>query len=1240
MNVCLNGYPVEEGSWHRRQGTRYLGHTKAGAPGRVMDFDFSVDDPYQMELTDGFMRFWRGTSLVFTSPVRIITSISTATPAVVTTSADHGWSSTETVMFNIAGPPCRATFLCNRQFVITKLSNSTFSLTDALTGAPIDGNDIAYATAVGSEDTVLRVLELATPYTSGAWADLRKVQDATSVLLLRSATKPYVVAEGGTFFAITAQDFTDGPYLDENTTTTTMDPSGNSGSVTIVASSITGVNDGTGFQTTDVGRLIRIRSAPAAWSSGTTYAVGDTATGSDDIVYTSMTAGNIAHNPTTDAVNWSVSGTSVIWSAARITARASTTSVTATIEGTTLLNNAATTHWRLGVYSDTTGWPTCGTLHEGRLYLSGVVANRIDGSMVGKHFNFTPTTDDGTVQDNHAIAAIADAPELNKVLWLDTDEQGLIIGTQSGPWRVRASANDDPITPASVQERKVLGIGCANVEAVRAERTLLFVQRHQRKVLEFGYFQEVGGYHAPNLTKTASHLTVGGIAEIRWQLEPQPMIWARRTDGVLLSCAYKRDPDEYYAGWAKHTLASNRDVESLSTGPSPDGLGQNLYMVTNDDSTDIRWVEQLSDFFDDSKADWEFRFSDHCVTACCAEELDDDSGVRIFGLAHLEGKSVDPVIGGIDLGSYTVTDGAIEIPYSTTLGFTQSFLQSFSDDFGDFQLCFDFGAVPGAAVTVIANSIMAYVGAEADVHGVNGFAAIPDWVNANMYCVQTAGGATSGLRKFELDPDEADDQVGGDELAQTSRDDMGVHEVSIGAGGGFMLSKDGRWLTFMSNSSNSMILAQVNTSDLSVVGEFGIASSSLSPSTTTRILSTNYLFPIHFGSEHEVISASATATEEISILPQSTGGMGPNDNAGDLTEQALAGALLGPGYTGSSTGQCHAIGLPFRNGVADGHNDEAIGVYSISSDGTITRVGEFDYSDVDVTWSNIINARGVGYDTHDGNLIVMVSTTDVVTNTGYIMKVSAVNGAIIWKIAIAAAKITAYSWSLAWSRIVNSTYFFLVDSTVWIIDTDAGTKTTKAFTGVAATGPQYSDDISNSIVLYGNFTPGSPAPLYLGTVMGSGASHSKTSTWMRIWVGAVASQPRRSTENITFCAPASIGMTYTSRGQLLRPDHGQDAGAANGPAFGKIRRIHQYGASVYRTRGLSFGLGFDTGQQHAAPLKKNSGAALDPGTLYSGTFTDKLDSKYDFDNKIAWEITRPYPAIVTVVAGYGAAQDK
>ncbi len=51
MNKCVNYFPIEQGSLLRRQGTQYIGHTKAGAAGRLTGFDLA-SGPLQLEFTD------------------------------------------------------------------------------------------------------------------------------------------------------------------------------------------------------------------------------------------------------------------------------------------------------------------------------------------------------------------------------------------------------------------------------------------------------------------------------------------------------------------------------------------------------------------------------------------------------------------------------------------------------------------------------------------------------------------------------------------------------------------------------------------------------------------------------------------------------------------------------------------------------------------------------------------------------------------------------------------------------------------------------------------------------------------------------------------------------------------------------------------------------------------------------------------------------------------------------------
>ena len=111
-------------------------------------------------------------------------------------------------------------------------------------------------------------------------------------------------------WTLTDVDFTDGPYLSPNSTTTTLTPASAAVAtgVNFTASAVTGINNGDGFQTTDVGRLISFNSGIA-----------------------------------------------------KVTSRTSTTVVVCEIL-TAFTNTDAKSDWKLGAFSDTTGHPSCVSL--------------------------------------------------------------------------------------------------------------------------------------------------------------------------------------------------------------------------------------------------------------------------------------------------------------------------------------------------------------------------------------------------------------------------------------------------------------------------------------------------------------------------------------------------------------------------------------------------------------------------------------------------------------------------------------------------------------------------------------------------------------------------------------------------------------------------------------------------------------------------------------------------------------
>lgn len=351
--------------------------------------------------------------------------------------------------------------------------------------------------------------------------------------------------------------------------------------------------------------------------------------------------------------------------------------------GPNLLYTSAIRTWRLGLYSNTTGFPTCGTYHEGRLWLSGLVGNRVDGSVPDDPYNFAPTQFDGTVTDSNAIDYTFNSPDVNPIFSMTPDQQGIICGTQAGEWLIQATTLNAPLTPTSIQAHRVTKVGHANIEPRRTDHTLVFVQKYGRKLIE--YFADVfsGKFAAPNLSKFVKHLMVNSLQEIAYQQELVPIIWARDGAGALLSCTYQRDSlmssqGPTIMGWGRHTLGSGRIVESIAVGPSNAGNLSSLSMVTNDTVANVRHVEMVSNFPDDNLQLVNAWHLDNAVTPTSTSST--STVFTINGLWHLNGKTVRGFAGGIDLGNLAVVNGSASLNFGSDPGglFTNAFVTGYS----------------------------------------------------------------------------------------------------------------------------------------------------------------------------------------------------------------------------------------------------------------------------------------------------------------------------------------------------------------------------------------------------------------------------------------------------------------------------------------------------------------------------------------------------------------------------------
>ena len=393
----------------------------------------------------------------------------------------------------------------------------------------------------------------------------------------------------------------DGPYLPTNTTATTLTPSAATGTgVTLTASAVTGINNDTGFQTTDVGRLIRIKEGS-------------------------------------------------IWGYCIITARASTTSITVDVINT-LTNTNAKTFWRLGLYSNTTGYPAAVAFYEDRLVFGGCPAapSRVDFSRTGDYENFAPTDTDGTVVDDHAISYTLNSDEVQVIRWMKGDEKALIIGTLDGEWPMRPSTASEALTPTNVSAKQSTARGSADLQAIRAGDAMLFVQTAQRQLRELAYVFEADKFRTPDVTVLSEHITKTGIKDFDYQKQPHSIVWLTRNDGTLLSFTYERD--QKVLAWARHavggyseaTLTAPAAVESVACMPSADGTRDEVWVAVKRliNGRIVRYIEYLTKTWEKDDVQEDAVYGD------CALTYDGAAITTVTGLWHLIGETVGVLVDG------------------------------------------------------------------------------------------------------------------------------------------------------------------------------------------------------------------------------------------------------------------------------------------------------------------------------------------------------------------------------------------------------------------------------------------------------------------------------------------------------------------------------------------------------------------------------------------------------------------
>lgn len=333
-----------------------------------------------------------------------------------------------------------------------------------------------------------------------------------------------------------------------------------------------------------------------------------------------------------------------IYGLVKITSVASETAATCDIVST-LHSTAATTDWTEGAWSAARGYPRAIALHGGRLWLAGTRAQpqTMWGSVINDFLDWRRSSD-----DDGSVAFAPASGNGNEIQWMTSQGKTLLIGTAGDEWTLGAAGGI--VTPTDYQFERQSAYGSASLPAQLVGEVAVFVQRGGRKLRRIAPRSDSDAWTAADLTVLAEHVTGSGIVQTAFSSNPNAILWAVTTDGVLVGMTYEQEQNVF--GW--HVHETDGFVESVAViyGSGAD----EVWLAVRRGAS--RGIERLS--LRAMARDWSEPSRLIYADSARLREYPTPTDT-VDGLEHLEGKQVAILADGADAGAATVSGGVVRV---------------------------------------------------------------------------------------------------------------------------------------------------------------------------------------------------------------------------------------------------------------------------------------------------------------------------------------------------------------------------------------------------------------------------------------------------------------------------------------------------------------------------------------------------------------------------------------------------
>lgn len=593
------------GGASNRPGTLFVGETKdSSKESRLIPFQFSTVQSYMLEFGDQYMRVYKDGGRV-TEADQNITGVTQANPGVVTITG-HGYANGDWVYISgVVG----MTELNGKYFKVANQTANTFELQD------VDGNNVdtsAY-TVYSSGGTAAKVYELTTPYVE-ADLDLVKVTQSADVLYVThpSYAPRKITRTGHAAWTITTITFA--PSISAPTSLTRDSGSGTGSTYAVTAVTPEGEES---------------------------LVSNDVSGGAGDVFSWTPPSGDVDHYEFYEKENGVYSWLGY----AGLAGGSPSFEVPSGLDPDT--EEAPPTS--RNPFNAADDYPGVCTFFQQRLVFARTNNNpqTIWGSVTGSFENMNIRS---PIRDDDSYNFTINARQVNEIRWM-VPLDSLIIGTSGSEWGMRAGQTGDSVTPSSVSLNVQSEWGVSHIQPLVIGNTVLFIDASETQVRDLLYSLEVDGYQGNDLSILARHLFEGYTLK-RWcyQKSPDPIVWAMRSDGMLLGMTYQKEHKVW--GWHQHdTEGSFEDISSIQI----DDGSIDTYMIvrrTINGST-RRYVERFASRVFSDVMDAHF--------VDCGLTL--DTPISITGAT-----AADPVV--ITAASHGLSDGDI-VDISDVVGMTE-----------------------------------------------------------------------------------------------------------------------------------------------------------------------------------------------------------------------------------------------------------------------------------------------------------------------------------------------------------------------------------------------------------------------------------------------------------------------------------------------------------------------------------------------------------------------------------------